>query len=206
MINVIANQEIKRKFAWFLVLMLWVGMVTAVVVHQSEITKDHIAQMSSAEGKSELNKGEANSKRQQNVEGANSEATMFNLAKKEQSSKEEEDFFVEYRIERDQSRSEQINLLREMINNPNSDKELKAKAQSKLLALTNNIEEEMEIESLIRARGYQDGIAFIHNESVEVIVASESLNQQDVAKIGDLITNTTGIALEEITIIEKQPE
>lgn len=206
MINVIANQEIKRKFAWFLVLMLWVGMVTAVVVHQSDINKDHIAQMSSAEGQVELNQDTANPKEEQSLKLENNEAAMFDLAKKEQPSKEGENFFVEYRIERDQARSEQINLLREMINNPNSDKKLKAKAQSKLLDLTNNIEEEMEIESLIRARGYQDGIAFIHNKSVEVIVASESLNQQDVAKIGDLITNTTGINLEDITIIEKQPE
>ena len=202
MINIIANQEIKRKLAWFSVLMLWVGMVTAVVVHQSKTDKDHIAKMSSAEGQVELN----TEGQDENVKLSTSKSTMFNLAKKDKKSKEEKNFFVEYRIERDQARSEQINLLREMINNPNSDKQLKSKAQSKLLAITNNIEEEMEVESLIRARGYEDGIAFIHNSSVEVIVAADSLKQEDVAKIGDLIKNTTNVNLKDITIIEKPPE
>ncbi|MBM7555228.1 SpoIIIAH-like family protein [Halanaerobacter jeridensis] len=202
MINVIANQEIKRKFAWFLVLMLWVGMVTAVVVHRSEVDKDHIAKMSSAEGEVELNTEEQSS----NVELSTSKSTILNVAKKKDSPEKKEDFFVEYRIEREQARSEQINLLREMINNPNSDKQLKSKAQSKLLDISNNIEEEMEIESLIRARGYQDGIAFIHNNSVEVIVASDNLKQQDVAQIGDLVKNTTDVNLKDITIIEKPAE
>ena len=202
MVDVITNQEVKKKFAWFVVLMLWIGMVTAVVVHQSQVEKDHITKMSAQEGQVELSTKEKND----SVESVSSKSEVFNLAKKDKDKQEEEDFFVEYRIERDQARSEQINLLREMINNPNSDKEVKNKAQSKLLAITNNLEEEMEIESLIQARGYKDGIAFIHNNSVEVIVAAESLNQQDVAKIGDLITNTTDVDLKDITIIEKSPK
>jgi stage III sporulation protein AH len=131
----------------------------------------------------------------------------MDLSKVEEEAKENnKNFFVEYRIERDQARSEQINLLREMINNPNSDKKLKTKAQSQLLDITNNIEQEMEIESLVRARGYQDGIAFIHNNSVEVIVAAGELDQSDVAKIGNIVTNTTEVSLDNITIIEKKDE
>ena len=206
MINIIANQELKKKFTWFLVLMLWVGMVTAVVVHKSSGEQDHIAQMSSTEGQVQIETTKLKEGNSSNDRGRRTDhAQGFNLAKK--AAKDEgEDFFVEYRIERDQARSEQINLLREMINNPNSDKELKNQAQTKLLAITNNLEEEMEIESLIQARGYKDGIAFIHDDSVEVIVAAEGLNRKDVAKIGDLITNTTSISLKDITIIEKPPE
>ena len=205
MINIIANQEFKRKMGWFLILMFWVGMVTAVVINESEIEKDHLSKMSAAEGQVEISSEEKISNDQ--VEAITSNAKDFNLSKKEQkTNNKQKNFFVEYRIERDQARSEQINLLREMINNPNSDKKLKTKAQSQLLDITNNIEQEMEIESLIRARGYQDGIAFIHNKSVEVVVATTGLKQSDVAKIGNIVTNTTDIALGDITIIEKQPE
>ncbi|MFO7818718.1 MAG: SpoIIIAH-like family protein, partial [Halanaerobacter sp.] len=180
MVDVITNQEVKKKFAWFVVLMLWIGMVTAVVVHQSQVEEDHITKMSASEGQIKSNEKEQsenvelNTKEQdENAKSVSNKSQVFNLAKKDKETKEESNFFVEYRIERDQSRSEQINLLREMINNPNSGKDAKNKAQDKLLAITNNLEEEMEIESLIQARGYEDGIAFIHNNSVEVIIAAE---------------------------------
>ncbi|MGM0502579.1 MAG: SpoIIIAH-like family protein [Bacillota bacterium] len=204
MINIIANQEFKRKVGWFLVLMLWVGMVTAVITNELG-TEDHLAEVSSAEGHGQVSSREENNS--DKVEVTTSSRQSLNLSQGEQQTKKKDkDFFVEYRIERDQARSEQINLLREMINNPNSDKKVKTQAQSRLLAITNNIEQEMEIESLIRARGYQDGIAFIHNNSVEVIVATTGLTQEDVAKIGNIITNTTEIALKNVTIIEKQLE
>jgi stage III sporulation protein AH len=212
MINIIANQEFKRKMGWFLVLMLWVGMVTAVVINEGEIKQDHVAEMSSAEGKVEISEvkkeTEPEEKNQTKKENEiNGTVNDLDLSKVEEEAKENnKNFFVEYRIERDQARSEQINLLREMINNPNSDKKLKTKAQSQLLDITNNIEQEMEIESLVRARGYQDGIAFIHNNSVEVIVAAGELDQSDVAKIGNIVTNTTEVSLDNITIIEKKDE
>ena len=129
MINIIANQEFKRKMGWFLILMFWVGMVTAVVINESEIEKEHLSKMSAAEGQVEISDEEEINNTQ--VEATTSNAKRFNLSKDDQkTNNKQKNFFVEYRIERDQARSEQINLLREMINNPNSDKELKTKAQS----------------------------------------------------------------------------
>ncbi|GAB6099035.1 SpoIIIAH-like family protein [Halanaerocella petrolearia] len=212
-INVWSKWNLKKRLGWFLILMIWVGMVTGVILHQTPSTNDHIAQVSSQEGYVEIDTNNINKKVKANArkKGENSlesvKADSLDVAKVEKKAKKSnKDFFVEYRVERDQARSEQINLLREMINNPNSDKELKAQAQKLLLQITNNIEKEMEIESLIRARGYEDGIAFIHDDSVELVIASTGLQRDDVAKIGDIIVNSTGVSLQDITIIEKKPE
>jgi len=190
--------------------MIWVGMVTAVVMHrtpegQQKLSKKNEKQKVDIQTEPASEAGE--SKPPENLEQVSSSINPPNVKEvNEKAEQKGKDFFVEYRVERDQARSEQINLLREMINNPNSDKDLKSEAQEKLLRITDNIEKEMEIESLIRARGYKDGIAFIHDESAEVIVAAEGLTKKDAAKIGDIVANTTGIPRQEITIIEKPNE
>ncbi|MGM0471563.1 MAG: SpoIIIAH-like family protein [Bacillota bacterium] len=197
---------IKKKLVWFLVLMLWVGMLSAIVVYNDD------GAVSITEDKEATTQAEPVSKMQfEDTEALEEklrtmEQQSINVAKSSQEGTEQgEDFFVEYRLERDKIRSKQVNLLREMINNPNSDKELKNKAQDRLLKLTNNLEKEMEIESLIRARDYQDAISFIHRNSVDVIIATnEELQKKDVAKIGDIIAKTTGLDIEDITIIEKK--
>lgn len=90
----------------------------------------------------------------------------------------EEDFFIEYRLERDRARSEQINILREIVNNPNSDEASKKEAQRKILEITDKMEKEMEIESLIRARGYREALAYIHEEAVDVIIHTNGLERE----------------------------
>lgn len=64
----------------------------------------------------------------------------------------------------------------------------------------------MEIESLIRARGYREALAYIHEEAVDVIIHTNGLERGDVAKIGDIIVKVTGFNTENVTIIEKRLE
>ncbi|WP_027340166.1 SpoIIIAH-like family protein [Halonatronum saccharophilum] len=202
-VSVVTDNEIKRRLGWFFVLMIWVGMVTAVVIHRSPVTDDHIAQVSSVDGYVDIREMEGNSSVDADYIDFSQEAIE---ASKTENKQPKQNFFIEYRMNRDQARSEQINLLREMINNPNSDKSIKVRAQERLLTITNNIEKEMEIESLIRARGYNDGLALIHDRSVELIIETEGLEREDVIKLGDIISNSTDVRLENITIIEKKPE
>ncbi|SJZ85735.1 SpoIIIAH-like family protein [Selenihalanaerobacter shriftii] len=182
---------LRKKVIWFLVLMLWVGMVSAIVVYNVD---DSVP----------ANELKINEKIKPEEKLRLAEQKAVSVAKVNQKVKnEKKDFFVEYRLERDKIRSEQVNLLREMINNPNSNQDLKSKAQNRLLGITKNLEKEMEIESLIRARGYKDAITFIHQNSVDIIVSTKGLKKKDVAKIGDIVAKTTGLGLEDITIIEK---
>lgn len=73
-----------------------------------------------------------------------------------------------------------------------------------MMDLTEKMEKEMEIESLIRARGYKDAIAYIHDGAVDVIIQTGGLSRDDVAKIGDIIVKTTGFDFKDVTIIEKK--
>ncbi|MBM7622756.1 SpoIIIAH-like family protein [Sporohalobacter salinus] len=198
---------IRKKLIWLLVLMLWVGMISAIVVYNvgdsTSISKIEKAAKPKAKQVSSM---EVETSEELEEKLKKVEQKAINVAKTNKgNSQEDKNFFVEYRLERDKIRSEQVNLLREMINNPNSNKELKNKAQNRLLEITNNLEKEMEVESLIRARDYKDAISFIHQNSVDVIIASnKGLKRKDVAKIGDIVAKTTGLEMEDVTIIEKK--
>ncbi|SDC03011.1 MULTISPECIES: SpoIIIAH-like family protein [unclassified Candidatus Frackibacter] len=186
---------LKKKFVWFLVLMLWVGMLSAIIIYNT----DNTVPVNNSDIKKVKEEGSLEQKMKLVDQKVVSVAKVNEKAEEDQ-----KNFFVEYRLERDKIRSEQVNLLREMINNPNSNQDLKSRAQNRLLNLTKDLEKEMEIESLIRARGYKDAIAYIHQNSVDIIIATKGLEKKDVAKIGDIVAKTTDLGLEDITIIEKK--
>ncbi len=184
-----------RKLLWLIILMVWVGMVSSIVIYQGDVNLP-FAKVTSKK----TDVVESNSVNEQNTDNEQINYTEYDSGNEIDT----ENFFIEYRIERDKARSEQISIFREMVNNPNTDEATKKDVQNKMLDLTAKMEKEMEIESLIRARGFTDALAYIHDESVDVIIQTkEHLNKGEVAQIGDIIVKTTGLNFDDVTIIEK---
>ncbi|MDD2432687.1 MAG: SpoIIIAH-like family protein [Clostridia bacterium] len=116
-----------------------------------------------------------------------------------------DDFFSEYRLERERMRSEQLEILNEIINNPNSNAEAKSEAQEKLLWLTNNLGKETKIEKALLAKGFVDAAVAIESQAIMVIVPSEGLRQDEVAKIADIVIKIAECELEDVVIVPKGP-
>mgnify|MGYP006292239439 CR=1 FL=1 len=183
--------RIRKKFIWLMILMIWVGMVTSIILYQGN---DYLATKKVTSDTVEIEDGVQ-------VNSGTSEDINFTENKDENSNK---NFFTDYRLEREKVRSKEIERYREIINSPNYGEAYKNKAQEKMLELTAQMEKEMEIESLIRARGYKDALAYIHKGSVDVIVKTQGLSEDDVTRIGDIIVKTTGLDFDDVTIIEKK--
>lgn len=113
----------------------------------------------------------------------------------------EYDFFAEYRLQREISRSKEIDLLKEMINNENYDAEIKKSAQLDLLSLIKKMEKEFDAENLIKAKGVKDSIVMISNDGVNVIINVDGPIEGYIPKIGEAAAKATGRRMEEITII-----
>lgn len=113
-------------------------------------------------------------------------------------------FFIEYRLERDRQRSQQVALLKQIMDNPNSDSEGRQEAQKRLVELTQQMDLELQLEKLIVAKGYEDAALFIHPNAVNVIIMADSFNDQDANKIGDLVSRSTGRPWEQISMIVKK--
>ena len=113
------------------------------------------------------------------------------------------EFFEEYRIERDRTRSQQIEILKEITDNNNTKAETREEAQKKLMTMTNNLDKEIKIENLLRAKEFKDAVVFIQDASVTVIVLTGDLTETDTVTISQLVTRTTGVSRENIIIIPK---
>lgn len=112
-------------------------------------------------------------------------------------------FFSEYRLERDRVRGQQVDNLREIVNNPKSVVETVREAQKRLLSLNENLTKELLVENMLKAKNYNDAIVFLQEGAVTVIVQARELSQQDITKISDLVARTTGKSAQDMVIIPK---
>jgi stage III sporulation protein AH len=62
---------------------------------------------------------------------------------------------------------------------------------------------EAQIENLVMAKGYQNCIAFLGENSISVVVSApaEGLDSSDTARIMDIIVTETGLPTDQIKII-----
>jgi len=112
-------------------------------------------------------------------------------------------FFNEYKMERDRKRSEQVEILREIVNNSNSSAPMRLEAQQKLIRISDSLEKESKVENALIAKGFNEAVVVIQQGSVMVFVPSNGLRQDEVARISDIVMKITGCKLEEVVIVPK---
>lgn len=109
-------------------------------------------------------------------------------------------FFVEYRFERENKRKDEIDYIREIVNNPNSDADIKKEAQEQMLEITKSMEKELNVEGLLKAKGFDDSLVIFNQDYISVIVEREELAPEEVAQILDIVKRESGKAAEKIKI------
>ncbi|NLB42474.1 MAG: SpoIIIAH-like family protein [Clostridiales bacterium] len=112
-------------------------------------------------------------------------------------------FFRDYRFEREQERNKEVTHINSIVKNPNSDADVVKEAQLQLLELTTNMEAELVIESLIKAKGIKEAIVIIHRDNVSVIVDETELVPEEVAMILDIVKRESNKETNNIKIIPK---
>ena len=115
----------------------------------------------------------------------------------------EENYFTSTAINRQEARDEAIDVLKLVTENSEASEEAKADAHEKISQIAVDIQNEANIETLVKAKGFEECVAVISEDSVSVIVSAESLNASDTAKILSIVYETTGIAPENVSIINK---
>lgn len=112
------------------------------------------------------------------------------------------DFFTEYRLERDKIRSERFDLLKDMMKTAQNE-DAKQKAQDAIMKLVLEKQREYEMENMIKARGFQDALVLVQDNSVNAVVKTGSFSREDVLQVADVIRRVTGVKAEDITISAK---
>ena len=113
------------------------------------------------------------------------------------------DYFASARLTRQQARDNAIALLQEAAEQENADASVANEASEGIQVLAAYTLQEAQIENLVTAKGYADCVAFMGDESLSVVVSTESgeLAAEDVAKITDIAMTETGLEAADIRIM-----
>ena len=115
----------------------------------------------------------------------------------------EENYFTATALNRQQSRDEAIDVLKLVSESNESSEEAKAEATAKIAQIATDMQNENNIETLVKAKGFEECVAIISDNSVSVIVSSEELQAAEAAQILAIVYDTTGINPENVSIINK---
>ena len=112
------------------------------------------------------------------------------------------DDYIELRIARDRHRSEARELLAQAIE-AEEDKTVRREKQTALWESDKNRQAESEIETIIKARGFDDALVVCQSDSATVIVRTDSLMREEVIELSSLIERISGVKKEHILIRAK---
>lgn len=109
---------------------------------------------------------------------------------------------IALRMERSQNRAQQKSQLEDIVANSEVSEETKARAEERLLKLSETSAMELETETLLKTKGYAQSVVMIDEKRATVYITAQ-LAAEDYDKIGDLVQSSTNFSLEQIIIIPK---
>lgn len=113
-----------------------------------------------------------------------------------------QNFFEEYKQERDKNREKIFTMWEEVISNPHTNDATKKTAKEEINKVVTTMEKEMQIEELIKNSGFKDAITFIAESEATVIVEAGELTQEQAEQIKGVVVDKTKLAPEAIKIMK----
>ena len=111
-----------------------------------------------------------------------------------------ENFFVNYRMQRDKRRDNQTELYRDILNDASRDEEAKAAAQTALEQLYHVAAIEDKIEEILIGRNYSD-VIFVMEDTVSLLIVKKaSLNEEEKAALSSFVCSYAGITADSLSV------
>ena len=168
------------------------------------IIKKEYSRIADIQNYSESSLGEATLVSSNDVieEDATTDTTTENPSEEIETSAET-DYFLEARMARDNTYSENVEIYEKILENTNVSSDQKAIAQNEIANITNEKKTIQTAESLIKMKGFENVVIFKNNSGVSVIVRSDVLLQEQVAQIQNIIEREFQIEGKNINITSK---
>ena len=113
-------------------------------------------------------------------------------------------YFANARLNRQQARDSALSMLQEATASAGADQAARDQASAAIQTMADYTVTEAQIENLIVAKGYVDCVAFIGEDTINVVVQvpGGQLTDVDTARITDIVTQTTQFTASQIKIID----
>lgn len=113
-----------------------------------------------------------------------------------------ENYFTTAKFTRTQARDEAVETIATILMDENLTDTDKQEVSAKAIALTDIIEMESRIENLIKAKGYNECVVYITENSASVVVKTDGLTQDQATQIKNIIVSEGNIKGENVSITE----
>jgi stage III sporulation protein AH len=110
-----------------------------------------------------------------------------------------DDFFIEFKIDREKTHKEQVDMVKAVMADNGASKEIRDAAYAQYMFLIDVMGKELKIEGLLKAKGFET-LVFLAPDSCTVAVKTVSLDERQVAQIGDAVRKVTKLGLDKVTI------
>ena len=114
--------------------------------------------------------------------------------------KEEDDYFINSRLDRDKMYSQMLESYQKILDNINVSAEQKAIATEEIAKINNQKNSIMIAENLIKTKGLEDVVIFINIDSISVIVKADELSKEEIAQIQNIVTRELNAEIENVHI------
>ena len=114
------------------------------------------------------------------------------------------DYFATVQVNRQKARDESMEVLQNVIDSADATEAVKNEALAEMNTIAMEIEKEANIEALLVSKGFEDCVAVMNGNSINVVVQSEGeLLPAQIAQINAVVYEQTGIEPLNVTIVHK---
>ena len=106
----------------------------------------------------------------------------------------------EAKLNREQIRAKNTENLTNIVNDTAIDKASKTEAINELAKIAEYSEKEAAIELLLEAKGFNDVVVSVAEDSVDIVINQQTLENSQKAQIEDIAKRKTGVTSDKITI------
>ena len=110
-------------------------------------------------------------------------------------------YFAEVILSREKARDEAIEVLSGVIDSDTAVDEMKADARAQIERMAKDIEDEANIETLVRSKGMGDCVAVISGDKANVVVKIDGMTDAQVSQISEIVYEQSGIIPANLKII-----
>ncbi len=113
-----------------------------------------------------------------------------------------ESLFAAYRLEREQTKAEELAQLTETAADEQTDPEVKAAAEQSKLALIETYNQEIKAETVIEAKNFGENVVIIGEKQATVIIDGE-MDAVNAMQIAEIVDGICGIGYENVIIVNQ---
>lgn len=115
-------------------------------------------------------------------------------------SKSSDEYFSQAKVNRQQTQDDIAEMTQKILESSEESDAAKAEAVAKAAELATVMEQQTNVESLIKAKGFEECMVFIQNGECSIVVRDSDLTADDALIIKDIATGQTGITVDKIKV------